>query len=138
MPLIWRLFRTAVYKSLCIDFSSKGWRKQEPISYHGHEQSKRLVQMLERAVAEGIIGPEEANRICEGCGTDSLAVVREIGDTALSPTELLRLPREQRVQILAEAAAQAAKEYRANPELTDHNAFGEDDFHAESSSTEAG
>ena len=55
-----------------------------------------------------------------------------------SPTELLRLPRGQRNQILADAAAQAEKEYRTNPDLTDFNAFGEDDLHVESSSTEAG
>ncbi len=120
------------YKSLCIDFSSRGWRKTEPIHYHGHEKPKRLVQMAERAVAEGIISPDEANRMCEGCGSDSFAVVREIEDSAVSPTELLRLPREQRIQVLAEAAAQAAKEYRANSELTDHNAFGEDDLDVES------
>lgn len=128
----------SVYKSLCIDFSSKGWRQDEPFSYHGHEKPKRLVQMAVRAVAEGVIGPDEANRICEGCGTDSLTVVRKLGDSALPPTELLRLPREQRLQVLAEAAAQAEKEYRANPDLTDFDAFGENDLHVESSSTEAG
>jgi hypothetical protein len=52
-------------------------------------------------------------------------------DSALSPTKLSRLPREQRLQALAEAAAQAEKEYRTNPELTDYDAFGEDDLHVE-------
>ena len=37
-----------------------------------------------------------------------------------------------------EHAAQAEKEYRTNPDLTDFNAFGEDDLHVESGSTEAG
>jgi hypothetical protein len=121
----------SVYKSLCIDFSSRGWRQKEPFDYHGHEKPKRLVQMAVRAVAEGIISPDEANRICAGCGTDALAVVREMEDSALSPTKLSRLPREQRLQALAEAAAQAEKEYRTNPELTDYDAFGEDDLHVE-------
>ena len=83
----------SAYKSLCIEFSSKGWRKREPVEYHGHEMPKRLKQMAVRAVAEGVISPDEADRICKGCGTDSLAVVREMEDTVMKPTELLRLPR---------------------------------------------
>jgi Zn-dependent peptidase ImmA (M78 family)/transcriptional regulator with XRE-family HTH domain len=125
----------SVYKSLCIEFSSRGWRQQEPFRYQGHEKPKRLVQMVLRAVSEGIVSPDDANRMCQGCGTDPIAAVRKVGESALSPTELLRLPRAERIQILADAAPQAEKEYRANPDLTDFNAFGEDDLHVESSST---
>jgi Zn-dependent peptidase ImmA (M78 family)/transcriptional regulator with XRE-family HTH domain len=125
----------SVYKSLCIEFSSRGWRQQEPFRYQGREKPKRLLQMVRRAVSEGIVGPDDANRICPGCGTDPIAAVRKVGESDLSPTELLRLPRAERIQILADAALQAEKEYRANPDLTDFNAFGEDDLHVESSST---
>ena len=36
----------SVYKSLCIEFSSRGWRRQEPVVYQGREKPKRLVQMV--------------------------------------------------------------------------------------------
>ena len=127
----------SAYTALCIEFSSKGWRQQEPFSYQGHETPRRLVQMALRAVAEGIISPDEANRMCRGCGTDPFSVVRK-AEGGVSPTELLKLPRGQRTRILADAAAQAENEYRTNPDLTDFNAFGEEDLHVESGSTEAG
>ena len=125
------------YKSLCIEFSSRGWRQREPFGYQGHEEPKKLVQMTRRAVAEGIISPDEANRICEGCGSDPITAVRQV-ENSVSPIALLRLPRGERLQRLADAAAQAEKEYRSNPGLTDFNAFGENDLHAESSSAETG
>jgi Zn-dependent peptidase ImmA (M78 family)/transcriptional regulator with XRE-family HTH domain len=125
----------SVYKSLCIEISSRGWRQQEPVRYQGREKPKRLVQMVGHAVSEGIVSPDDANRMCHGCGTDPIAAVRKVGESALSPTELLRLPRGERIQILADAALQAEREYRTNPDLTDFNAFGEDDLHVESSST---
>ena len=49
--------------------------------------------------------------------------------------ELLRLPREQRSVILAEAAERAAWHYDNDPELTAFEAFGEDDLHGDSSSS---
>ncbi len=126
-----------LYKSMCIEFSGKGWRKHEPYGYSGHEKPKRLVQMALRAVAEGIITREEANRICENCGADPMAAVEKVTSDTLSPTELLRLPRSQRARVLADAAARAEREYRNNPELTDFNAFGEDDLYAEGEDSEA-
>ena len=123
----------SVYRSLCIEFSSRGWRQQEPVVYQGREKPKRLVQMVRRALSEGIVSPDDANRICQGCGTDPIAAVRKVGESALSPTELLRLPRSERLQVLADAAVQAEKEYRTDRSLTDFNAFGEDDLHVESS-----
>lgn len=47
----------------------------------------------------------------------------------LTAIELLKLPREERDRILAVAAEDAADEYRTNPELTDFEAFGEDDLY---------
>jgi Zn-dependent peptidase ImmA (M78 family)/transcriptional regulator with XRE-family HTH domain len=126
-----------LYKSLCIEFSSKGWRKHEPYGYSGHEKPKRLVQMALRALAEGIITREEANRICENCGADPMAAVEKVTSDTLSPTELLRLPRAQRARILADAAARAEKEYRKNPDVTDFDAFGEDDLYVEGEDSEA-
>lgn len=50
--------------------------------------------------------------------------------------ELRKLPPEQRDAILAEQAALLDEEYRTNPELTAFDAFGEDDFCADSSDAE--
>jgi hypothetical protein len=55
----------------------------------------------------------------------------------LSPTELRKLPPEVREAILAQQAERAATLYRSTPELTDFEAFGENDLHIDSSSTEA-
>jgi acyl-CoA reductase-like NAD-dependent aldehyde dehydrogenase len=51
-------------------------------------------------------------------------------------SELRKLPPEQRDAILAAAAARAEQEYRTNPELTAFEAFGKDDLHGESASSE--
>lgn len=45
--------------------------------------------------------------------------------------ELLKLPLEERDRILAAQAALAEEEYRANRDLTDFEAFGEDDLYDE-------
>ena len=49
--------------------------------------------------------------------------------------ELLKLPPEQRSAILAEAAARAASDYENDPQLTDFEAFGENDLYGDSSSS---
>lgn len=50
--------------------------------------------------------------------------------------ELRQLPPAERDAILEAAAALAEKEYRDDPELTAFDAFGKDDLHGDSSSTE--
>ncbi len=51
-------------------------------------------------------------------------------------SELRALPPAERDAIMAEAAALAEGEYRNNPELTAFEAFGPEDLHGGSSSTE--
>lgn len=53
-------------------------------------------------------------------------------------SELRKLPAQQRDVILAAAAALAEDLYRNNPELTDFEAFGEDDLHGESTAAPEG
>lgn len=52
--------------------------------------------------------------------------------------ELRRLHAHEREVVLRAAAEQAEAEYRANSELTAFEAFGEDDLHVDSASTESG
>jgi hypothetical protein len=59
-------------------------------------------------------------------------------DGAWKAGELRKLPRNERDAILAEAAALAESEYRTNAQLTDFEAFGEDDLHGESNAAPEG
>jgi hypothetical protein len=52
--------------------------------------------------------------------------------------ELRKLPAEQRDAILAAAAALAEALYRNDPELTDCEAFGEEDLYGESTAAPEG
>lgn len=51
--------------------------------------------------------------------------------------ELRNLPPDQRDAIMEAAAAAAEADYRTDPALTAFEAFGKEDLHGESSSTEA-
>jgi hypothetical protein len=59
-------------------------------------------------------------------------------DRAWTASELRRLPAAERDDILAQAAVLAEGEYRSQPQLTDFEAFGEDDLHGDSTATAAG
>ncbi len=52
--------------------------------------------------------------------------------------ELRKLPAQQRDAILEAAFAVAEEIYRNNPELTDFEAFGEDDMYGESTAAPEG
>ena len=54
----------------------------------------------------------------------------------LTAAELRRLPPAERDAIMAAAAALAEHEYRHGPRLTGFEAFGKDDLHGDSASTE--
>jgi Zn-dependent peptidase ImmA (M78 family) len=124
-----------VYKTACIEFGRRGWRKMEPVIYGGHEKPTKLMQMAFRAIAEGVITPEHAERICRGSAEDPAGLLQRIQRIPRSQTELLRLPRAERAQILAQAAAKAEGEYWKNKNLTAFDAFREEDWYAEDSNT---
>lgn len=48
--------------------------------------------------------------------------------TRLTPAELRKMPREQRQAILAAAAEMAEQDYRCDKELTDFEAFSEEEL----------
>ena len=66
--------------------------------------------------------------------------IRSVGNPGqrLSISELRKLPLKERNAILEAQAALAEPIYRSDRQLTDFEAFGEDDLHGESSSAEAG
>ncbi len=55
----------------------------------------------------------------------------------LTADEIRKLPPEQRDAILEAQAALAEHEYRDNPDLTDFEAYCEENLHGESSSSES-
>jgi hypothetical protein len=55
----------------------------------------------------------------------------------LSPTELRKLPLENRYAILEAQAKLAKSSYRNDQTLTDFEAFAEEDFHGDTSSSES-
>lgn len=57
-------------------------------------------------------------------------------DRRWKASELRKLPPEERDVILERAAIQAEEDYRDNPELTAFEAFGKDDLHGESASSQ--
>ena len=119
------IIEPAQFRKLCIDFSSFGWRKKEPVEFHGDETPSRMLQMTLRALSEGIISVDRAEQFCPGL-TSEMITPRSTTEP-ISATQLRRMPREQRDRILQEAALHAEREYRHNRELTDFEAFSEED-----------
>ncbi len=58
-------------------------------------------------------------------------------DRPWTATELRKLPPAERDAILAEQAAALADDYRNNPELTDFEAFGDEDLYVDGPDPEA-
>jgi Zn-dependent peptidase ImmA (M78 family) len=115
------------YRALYTQFSQFGWRKKEPAEYVGDEKPARLLQMALRALTEGIITRENAERLCPGCTTEMPGEALE-GEERMSAFALRHLPRDQRDAILAAAAQRAENDYLRNRDLTDFEAFSEEDL----------
>lgn len=102
------------YESLCRQFSHRGWRMQEPVAYEGQERPLRLRQLVLRALAEDIITPSAAEEIIPKVVEEAESIGLEpTADEKLWPSQLLRLPREQRRKHLALSAEKVSKHYAA-------------------------
>ena len=123
------------YTTLCVMFSRNHWKKIEPVNFEGKEEPSRLKLMTLRALAEGLISKERAEEVCPGCSTNS-ELTGEVTHK-FSPSDLRKMPKAQRAAILSAASAQAAGVYTTEKDLTDFEAFGEDDLYGDSTSTEA-
>jgi len=116
------------YRSLCKAFSQRGWRTAEPVPFSGRERPTRLQQMTHRALAEGIITTDRAEQLCPGIAHDMESGVEHKMPDRLSGAQLMRLPSEQREQLLAQAAALVEREYRTNPGLTEFETIMDEDW----------
>lgn len=116
----------AHYTSIFRKFSSMGWRKNEPVDFESDENPKRLLQMLLRAVSEGIMDERQAEHVLPGSMESKLKKHQP-----LAASDVRRLPADDRRRILEAAAEKATEDYQADSHLTDFEAFSEDDLHVD-------
>lgn len=62
---------------------------------------------------------------------DQIDAEHEMPNSPLTAAQLMARPLEERGRVLAAAAAAAVEEYRIDRDLTDFEAFGEDDLHVD-------
>ena len=104
-------------RSLFAKMSARGWRREEPVDFKGEERPRKLQQLTVRALAEGLLSVDRAERICPGVtrAEDELETEPVV---AMSARSLLRLPSEERNRLLARAAEAIADEYEEGGALT--------------------
>ena len=95
------------YQKLCVELSTRGWRKDEPGEYLGDEEPIQLKQMASRAVAEGLMSPDRITSVCPDC-LDSAIEEKESGH--LTVRDLLKMPEQQRNAVMERAFALAAED----------------------------
>ncbi len=78
-----------LYRRLNMRFRRQGWHREEPFQYEAAESPTLLRRLVLRALAEGIITSEEANRLHPGSsGGESEAIAdRSLRDLARRPIE---------------------------------------------------
>jgi len=99
--------------------SRKGWRCQEPVEYRGHERPMRFRQMALRALAEGLVSREKAQKWIPDLD-------QELGAPtggAMTASMLRGLSYEQRSSVLMAAAESAALVYGNDPALAQFEVY---------------
>jgi Zn-dependent peptidase ImmA (M78 family) len=109
------------YRSLCVEFGRRGWKRKEPVEYVGQETPVRLRQLTARALAEELIDAGQAERLCPGLGKQHASESRT--PESLTASLLRTFPAKLRDQVLREAAVSAAHDYETDPDLTDFESF---------------
>ncbi len=95
------------YEALNIERSRLGWRGCEPVEYLGDEEPLQLKQMVQRAVAEGLVSPDRMTRI----GVDVWEPETEQSESEhLTVYDLLAMPEDEREAVMERAFKAAAKE----------------------------
>ena len=95
------------YEILNIERSSHGWRTCEPVEYLGDEEPLQLKQMVQRAIAEGLVSPDRMTRI----GVDFWEPASDQPESAhLTVYDLLAMPEDERKAVMERAFELAAKE----------------------------
>jgi Zn-dependent peptidase ImmA (M78 family)/transcriptional regulator with XRE-family HTH domain len=107
-------------KTLWQELSHRGWRTKEPVEYIGDESPVQLDQMAHRAVAEGLISPDQIRRVYPEWIERSQVNVHP---GHLTIYDLLAMPEAERQYVMEAAFALAAQE-----KFETFDAFEEMDF----------
>lgn len=116
-------------RTLFAEMTSRGWRREEPVAFEGHERPQKLRQLTIRALAEGLLSHRQAERICPGITRD---VAAEEPAGALDARTLLRMPKTERDRLMAQAAAAVGDEYEQDGDLSGFESLTEEDHFDES------
>ena len=90
---------------LCRERDERGWRTKEPSDRSWDEEPLRLEQMAHRAVAEGLMSPDQILRSYPRWVEDEQV---KSPSKHLTVYDLLAMPEEQRQKVMAEAFALAS------------------------------
>lgn len=118
-------------RTLFAEMSARGWRRKEPVEFAGTERPTKLRQLTVRALAEGMLTREQAERICPGVTCD----VSEAGEEpvgALDARALTRMSKRERDRLMEQAAAVVADEYENGGGLSGLESLSEEDHRDES------
>ncbi|MBK8027676.1 MAG: ImmA/IrrE family metallo-endopeptidase [Chloroflexi bacterium] len=116
LGIITEHYATSLYREL----SERGWRKREPVEYIADETPLRLEQMAHRAVAEGLISPDQIRRVFPDWVERELA---SAGSGRFTIYDLMDLPEDEQQRVLDAAFAAAQHE---DFEIFEANEFLED------------
>jgi len=110
------------FRFLFDQMSRMGIRRKEPVEYKGRERPQRFMQMVLRALAEGLLSQKQALELCPQLAFNLTGSDAEKARAA----DLRALPVDQRDALLARAAESLAGHYAADTELTDFDAFDDE------------
>ncbi len=110
-------------RTLFADMSARGWRRAEPVQFRGQERPQKLRQLTIRALAEGLLSREQAERVLPGV-TEG---VDEQPARTLDARSLLRMPKDERDRLMQQAAAVVADEYEDGGGLSGLESLSEGD-----------
>lgn len=119
-------------RNLFAEFSSKGWRKEEPVKFEGKEKPTKLRQLTVRAFAEGLLTVSQAERICPDVMQDCTDA-RPYVAGSMDARSLMKLPKAERDRLMEQAATLVQGDYSPGGALTGFEALGEKDLLDDSS-----
>lgn len=93
-------------RTLFAEMTSRGWRREEPVKFEGHERPQKLRQLTIRAFAEGLLSRRQAERICPGIARD---VAAEEPAGARDARSLVRMPKAERDRLMAQWPEQGVR-----------------------------
>lgn len=113
-------------RNIFAEFSSRGWRKEEPVAFEGKERPSRLRQLTVRAFAEGLLTAVQAERICPNVMQDC-SDVRPPVPGSMDARSLMKLPKDERDRLMEQAATLVQGDYNPDGALAGFDALGEED-----------